>query len=331
MRLAEAFQLLEGVKFTTAQIEQVKRMSNDILVGIEYEYHVNPDVYAQYQNQSNIKDVPVYAIQQLLSDNNKWHVNPQHISKIISEMLVPPGVEVITKPLPLNQAIQTMEDMFAHIRDVGSTSDATGLHTNISLKRDTFDESSFNPIKLVMLMDDREILDRYPVRLYVDSVVAKFTDNFGDEITKLAELMVDKHQSLGNAIMNSIGKNIDKFEKFQGLNFKHMFDGQTKVYERRVEFRYIGGDDYEDRFNEIARDIYKQSYMLLAAFDPDFLEKEYLKNILRLLDDLVKTATIKVNGNVIPPQDSFLDYRKTVQHYGEGFNFQMFWKQEFRI
>lgn len=332
MKLYEVFdQLDEGVKFTTAQIEEVKQMSNEIMLGLEYEYHVNYEIYKPYTKQSKTKDPAVSAIYDILTNNNTWHIDTDDIKTVKSELLVPPGVELVTWPLPLNRALSEMKLIFDHISDVGSTSEETGLHSNISLKHESFTKENFNPVKLVMLMDDHEILGRYPVRNFVDSMAATFTDNQGWLIVSLAEMMVSEIYSLGQAIRDVIVENIQKYNKMQGMNFRHMFDANVKEYEKRVEFRYIGGEGYENRYNEITRDIYKQCYMLLAAFDETFLEKEYLKNMVRLLDNLVKTATITVNGNKIPQQDSFLDFRKTVQHYGEGFNFRLYWKREYRV
>lgn len=234
---------------------------------------------------SNVHVDAIEFIGNLLFDNNKWNIKPADIREVKPDASVPDGVETVTKPLPITKALDVMDKMFDHIQEVGTTAENTGMHVNISIKNEQFNRHNFNPIKLIMLMDNNEILGRYPVRDHVEDVLAFLEAR---KKVLIEEMVESKHA--GRELTKFLHNNIDKIEKYQGFNFNHLFGNYTSFKNRRVEFRFFGGDGYEERYKEMSRDIYRAAYMTMAAFDPDFLNKEYLRNIMDVIDKIVKDS-----------------------------------------
>ena len=184
-------------------------------------------------------------------------------------------VEFKSNPIPLEAALDLMHNMFNFINDIGDTSHGyAGLHTNMSIRGIKFDKKHFNPLKLLMLVDNELIHDLFPVRTHVADV---FNSLSSDNLFNLAKT---KGQNINNMMSYVIKQN----EKFQGINFNHMsIEGDT----RRVEFRYTGGKDYSHREKIIRWTVYRFAYALEAAFDDSFLEKEYQRDLIKFLDKQV--------------------------------------------
>lgn len=190
-------------------------------------------------------------------------------------------VEFKNKPKPLNEALELMHNFLRMIRQIGTTNTGkAGLHTNMSLKSSKFTNRNFNAVKLVSLVDNQLMHELFPVRGHVDDLLS----------AKLTPKMV---YTLAGAPSTQL---LDQFslvlgdQKFQGINFDHM---KSRFQEaKRIEFRYTGGKDYAERGKTIEWAVYRFAYVLEAAFNENFLENQYKKNVIDLLDD----ATAKFFG-----------------------------------
>lgn len=199
------------------------------------------------------------------------------IEKFTVDPSVDNGAETITKPLPLKRALEVMEIMFDHIHEVGSTSNQTGMHVNMSIKGLNFKKDNFNPAKLVMLLDPKTLAEFFPLR-------KQYTENLlntinGDFLWIAAE---QRNTELLIQYFNLYA--VDQGKKYQQANFITI----SEVYSEhlhRIEFRYFGGKDYEDRFNTIKWNIYRTAYILMVAYAEEFGQKEYLKAMVKILDE----------------------------------------------
>jgi hypothetical protein len=159
------------------------------------------------------------------------------------------------------------------IEDIGTTSTGhSGMHTNISLKNEKFTKQNFNAVKLIALADNTLMHELFPVRGYVaDMLSARLTQ---DMVFALAG--ADSRDLLRQFAL-TIGT-----DKSQGINMGHM---DAEVETRRIEFRYTGGKDYSKRGKTLEWAVYRFAYVLEAAFNENFMEKEYRRNVLKLLDE----------------------------------------------
>jgi len=231
-------------------------------------------------------------------------VDRQMIQAIMPDATVPNGVEVITKPLTFRDTVTTMNRVFEYIQKVGSTDNTTGLHINISVSG-RFDLTAVNFVKMMTLLDVEFFQGltkgsanylKYPVRSeWVEPVFAFLKKNGGDAIKFLARVYA----------YNGEASFLREFEhavtsdntKKRAVNLKHLLNAD--VSQRRVEFRFFGGTNrtgYEFRAEEIQHDILQLCYLISAAADEEFLRREYLQSVMRILDRATQTTMIDGMG-----------------------------------
>lgn len=256
----------------------------------------------------NINDEMVDFIEKELDDkDNEWGIDSSLIDSVVNDRSVFGGVEVITKALPMNQAFDLMNKMFNHIKDMGSTSNSTGMHVNISIKGLQFTPQTFNPVKLFILLDEAFLrssdttkpikIIKYPLRKYVELISAPITVNDIFDIAKLwtQNSNIGQIESMTRKLLVKSGISA----KYQSINFNHVFDAE--VDNRRIEFRYFGGKDYETRYDEMSQDIQHAAYALNAAFDPAFARKLYLKGLVKFFDKILTDPDKRVGWDGSTP------------------------------
>lgn len=229
-------------------------------------------------------------------------IDPKFIESVTSDVTVPNGAEVVTKPLGVREAFHVMDDIFEYIKDVGYTNDQTGLHVNVSISG--VDLRTVNLVKMMILLDvefmqgltktAKEFI-KYPVRSSFVSPNTKIL-RMQDADGYLGVERVARAYLRGGSDMM-----IDEFEKLiladnrkeRAVNLINVFNAD--VNQRRIEFRLFGPSEnngYEDRGDEIQNDILQICYVLLASTDENFLRTEYLRGIIRTLDRNVQAVEI---------------------------------------
>lgn len=248
-------------------------------------------VYLNHNISSGQDDVE-YIKDLLEEEGGRFGIDyDRHIEEVTEDSSVEGGAEVITKPLLLKEAMKVMEGMFGFIDDYGITSTKTGMHVNMSIRGKKFSRETFNPTKLLMLLDERFLREggkvgdtkifKYPIRDYVDKALRLDLET----TWKMAGLVA---QNRIEEFIELFESQISVHNKYQSINFRHMFDMDIEV--RRIEFRYFGGEGYEKRYQEMRKDIYHAAYAMLAAFDDKFAQKEYYLAIIRALNAYVRTV-----------------------------------------
>lgn len=231
---------------------------------------------------------------------DEFPVNRRFINNILPDVTVPNGVEVITNPLSFIDAMNVMDETFEYIQRVGSTDHTTGLHVNISVSGD-LDLSSINMVKMLVLLDTdffqgltkgAKKYIKYPVRSeWVTPMTRVLSGNAGEYLLMLARAYA----------YNGAASLVREFEsivtkdnvKERAVNLKHLLNAD--VSQRRVEFRFLGGHNYEYRASEIENDILQFCYMMAAGGSEDFLKREYLEGIVQILDRAARTTMIMGN------------------------------------
>lgn len=255
-----------GFDLDSRDIHQEMPNSRNTFYDQAYEEIEGEGDLSQYNN--NCEE----TITNILQDSPYW----DEIETVTTDPSVTDGVEVITEVQELNDAIELMKFMHEHIKEYGSTSTSTGMHVNMSIKGMRFERSSFNAIKLLMLTDRRTLSELFPTRGYTGKVIDYV--GYGD----LYDLAVLPTNKLIKEFSNMANLN----RKHQNINFNNI--DASDVNARRIEFRYFGGKDYENRTEEFEEEIYRVAYALMCSFSDGFAEKEYLKGIVRFLDDNLK-------------------------------------------
>lgn len=221
-----------------------------------------------------------------LEDSPIW----KNIEKVEEDSSVDHGVEVVTYPISLGATVATMNYMFNYIKSVGSTSDNTGMHVNISTT--DFQDKDIDMLKVMTLMDS-DFFQNNSMSSSTEKAVNKWFErnNMVEVNSKL--LTVNSLYNIADGYVQGGVKEMEqrardvliKPLKFRGINWSSMFkaDGDK----RRIEFRFFGGDGYENRQDEIMKDIMFISYVLLAS-SRKVHNDAHLKGLVKMLDRVAK-------------------------------------------
>jgi len=242
------------------------------------EYSYDPYVHmikdSQPSEMINEEQIPELVEDLISISQEVWKIDiDKHIESIELDSSVRSGVEVITNPLMMKQAIDFYHKMCVVINDIGSTSKETGMHVNMSIENREF--SDLNATKLLMILDPTLLQETFGLRANIRDVFSFINQN--------CEFFIS-HMIKRKNIVKSFDAFIDKNEKFLQINLNHMNEGSRS----RIEFRYFGGEGYQDRKNTVIHHIYATAHAMFAAFNQEYLEKEYKKQIIRFVDKVFK-------------------------------------------
>jgi len=144
-------------------------------------------------------------------------------------------LELVTGSHPYQDARLIIIKVFKWIKENGHTSDRCGIHLNISFDKDKCGDtflSNLNVLKFILDFDEDFIYKLFPKRR-------------GLVYAKSVKFIVPRDKYFFSVIGNINPYNfIYPTEKYYGVNFK-------KLVSNYLEFRYIGGDKYETKTNDI--------------------------------------------------------------------------------
>ena len=272
-------------------IDNIKDIIN-LFLKIEFEPwdNIKDELGLFFSGAMKVTSSKIDFIRNIIND----YVPERVIESIKPDITVPKGIEVITVPLQFDDIADVMNGMADLIEVYGYTDGNTGLHVNISYPGF---EDRVNPVKMMVLMDadffqnlspqfKRKVnVSKYPVRGdSVEPVTAFLRKRVGEQ--HVVDLLAIEYLRTGYRGLIGIFEKfmIGNSDKFRSINFDHMFNAD--VQSRRVEFRFLGGQDYEFRTEEMINDIMYISYVMLMT-NQDFQKEEYMRGILRMLDRAV--------------------------------------------
>ncbi|ASV44140.1 hypothetical protein PBI_SCTP2_125 [Salicola phage SCTP-2] len=194
-------------------------------------------------------------------------------------------IEIITKKINLENALNHIKKTFSMINSKESlyTTDESGLHISISMKDDP---QNVNLVKFLMLHKMDYVIDLFPERKNVDSIMSDVMDHIGSS-RKLPEfvnyILNNKSQQFIKDIDEKLTKNIIFDNKSVSINFK-----EFKYMDGRIELRYFGGRNYENRYDDIKHLLLRSLYFLTIS-TTDVYHKEYMKSLYQVLDQSFQT------------------------------------------
>lgn len=220
-------------KYSEKYVNEYKILKNAI-IGFEFEF---------YSNMSYYKTLELLNIQ-LAPARTKGHKNLNYDvnTKEADFCLVPDaslgmnGCELVTSPMNYYDAKYYLIKIMKFIQTYGRTTDKSGLHINISFN----DESgkniqNLNILKHILTTNEDDIYRAFPMRK--NNIYAK----------SIKKIIPFKQYDFSNTSIDSI-KNTFRLpsEKYFGINFLHIATNSP-----RLEYRYIGGKDYEKKTGDI--------------------------------------------------------------------------------
>ena len=215
--------------------------------------------------------------------------------------------EIVTGPLDYYSAKYYLIKILKFIKKYGKTTEKSSLHINVSF--DGEDLNNLNFLKQILTTDEDLIYKKFPDRK--NNVYARSVKN----------IIPFKDYDYSNISINSI-RNVLQLpdSKYYGINFQNV----NKDKSQRLEFRYIGGENYETKVGdilEIMDNMIVSTYNSLnSEFDKkdietltEFLENRInsFKNINTYDNFLVEYPNIEIQIN----QDS--RYEVVSTHYSK--------------
>lgn len=193
-------------------------------------------------------------------------------------------IELVTGPMKYPEAKLILAKTLKWIKENGSTNDHCSIHINLAFNLEVlgagFDMKLLDVGKFVLSFDEDEVYKMFPNRK--DSVYAK-SIKFVMPLNGMIHNSPDKVNWKNYQFVNS---------KYYGVNF-------TKIPKGYIEFRYVGGKDYENEYQKILKMMnHFISSLYYTLEDPTYTEEE-----VKELDKL-----LKLHGNVIKAFRSYDDF-----------------------
>jgi hypothetical protein len=242
-------------------------------MGIEFEFYSNLEMEETVKSVSKLLNRKIQLEEKAHSD----FVPSADVFKMEPDMSGGKGlIELVTGPMPYRSARLVIMKMLGWIRENGYTSDRASIHLNMSFKPEYLEDPNMiqhmDVLKFILEFDE-------------DRVYKYFPDRKDSTYAKSVKWIMPKHEAF---YYNSDLINKDNFTfantKYYGINFE-------KAQSNYLEFRYIGGKDYEKRQEDI---LTLADRFILAIWrscrDPRFspANKIELQRILRKNEPLMK-------------------------------------------
>jgi hypothetical protein len=181
-------------------------------------------------------------------------------------------VELVTGPLDFYDAKYYLIKIVKFIQNYGYTNEKCSIHFNISF--DDKDLNDLNSLKLILNIDEEEIYRTYPTRK--DNVYAK----------TVKKIIPYKEYDFFNIPVNVVKNNMRlPGDKYYGINFLHINNEKNS---QRLEFRYIGGKDYEKNLGQLIYFMERFIINVHDSVDVDF-DSEDVNKLEEYLEDNIKT------------------------------------------
>jgi hypothetical protein len=241
-------------------------------IGIEFEFYMKDISYYKTLEllNSELSPVKVWGFRQYHSDFTPDASN----FKIEPDLSGGSNlVELVTGPLSFYDAKYYLIKIAKFIQNYGWTNEKCSIHFNISFTDDR-DLNDLNILKLILNLDEEEVYRNYPSRK--DNVYAK----------TIKKIIPFKEYDYFNIPINIIKNNMRlPSDKYYGVNFLHVNNDKES---QRLEFRYIGGRDYEKNIGQLIYFLERFVMDVYDSVDVDF-DAEDVKKLEEYLEDNIKT------------------------------------------
>lgn len=255
-------------KYSDKFLGQSKKLKK-AKIGFEFEFYLKDLSYyktLEFLNK-DLSPVKVWGFRQYHSnfkpDANNFKIEPDLSGG--SNM-----VELVTGPLDFYDSKYYLIKILKFIQNYGYTNEKSSVHFNLSFNDEEMNLNDINILKLILNTDEEEIYRAYPSRK--NNVYAK----------SIKKVIPYKEYDFFNIPINIVKNNMRlPNDKYYGINFTNITNNKDT---QRLEFRYIGGKDYEKNIGQIIyfleRFIINVYDCIDVGFNPEDINKleEYLGN-----------------------------------------------------
>ena len=206
---------------------------NGSQIGIEFEFYSNLEVEETQKALSELLNRKIR-----LEDKAHSDFQPSsEVFKMEPDMSGGKGlIELVTGAMPYRDARLVIIKMLGWIRENGYTTDRASIHLNMSFNPDYLEDkmmiSKMNVLKFILEFDEKRVYKYFPKR--ENSTYAKSI-----------KWVMPKHEAF------YYNENLISSDNFTFANTKYYGINFEKAQKNYLEFRYIGGKDYEKRQEDI--------------------------------------------------------------------------------
>ena len=298
-------------KYSDKFLNQSYKLKNS-LVGFEFEFYMKDlSFYKTLEMLNNeLSPVKVWGFRKYHSDftpdKDNFKIEPDLSG---GNNLV----ELVTGPLDYFDAKYYFIKIIKFIQSYGYTNDKCSIHFNLSFKEEERNLNDLNILKLILNTDEEEVYKYFPSRK--DNVYAK----------TIKKIIPYKEYDFFNISIGVVKNNIRiPNDKYYGVNFLNI---NNDIKTQRLEFRYIGGKDYEKNPGQLIyfldRFIINTWDSIDTGFTPEDIDKleDYLENNIKTFNNFSKYDNFIVDYPSIQLQiDQISNYDMVSSYYDKIFN-----------
>ena len=277
-------------KYSDKFLNQSYKLKNS-KIGFEFEFYMKDISYYKTLEVLNqyLSPVKVWGFRQYHSgfqpDSTNFKIEPDLSGG--SNM-----VELVTGPLSYFDAKYYLVKIIKFIQKNGYTNDKCSVHFNISFDDPDMDLNDINALKLILNANEEEIYRSYPSRK--DNVYAK----------SVKKVIPFKEYDFFNIPISVVRNNMRlPNDKYYGINLLNVNSNKES---QRVEFRYIGGRDYEKNLGQIIYFLERFIINTYDSVDASFNDED-IKKLEEYLEENIK------NYKNLSSYDNFIVEFPTIQ------------------
>lgn len=248
-------------KYSDKFLNQSNKLKNAV-VGFEFEFYMKDLSYYKTLEllNSELSPAKVHGFRQYHSDFTPDEKNFKMEPDLSGGSNM---VELITGPLSYYDAKYYLIKIIKFIQTNGYTNEKSSIHFNLSFNDEEKNLNDLNILKLILNTDEEEIYRAYPSRK--DNVYAK----------SVKKIIPYKEYDFFNIPISVVKNNIRlPNDKYYGINFLHINENKEK---QRLEFRYIGGKDYEKNIGNLIYFLDRFIINVHDCIDMDFTSEDISK------------------------------------------------------
>lgn len=257
---------------------------NNAQIGFEFEFYSSIDIYDVAKSLE--KDLGIQIVVPLdtppvgLLSKPIYHsdIEPtNHLFKLEADFSGGKDMkELITGPQLYKDALKTLDIVLKWIEKWGYTDEKCSIHVNISFHKKfqlLNNISKLNTLKFIINFNEKFVYERFPSRL--NSVYARSIKHILPN-----KIFFYKNMPIDNSTDNIF---VTPNEKYYGVNF-------TKTNKNYLEFRYMGGKDYQLKQNSIIECI---DYFIMSIYrsinfnENSWKESHTFKKYMEIQNNLV--------------------------------------------
>lgn len=247
--------------------------SHDILryaiVGYEFEFYMKDLSYYKTLEILNqyLSPIKVHGFRQYHSDFKPDKDNFKFEPDLSGGQNM---IEIVTGPMDYYSSKFYLIKILKFIQEYGYTTEKASIHFNLSFSKDCDKNlNDLNILKLILSTDEDEIYRVYPARK--NNVYAK----------TVQKMIPYKEYDFNNIPIDIVKNNLRlPNDKYYGINFLHI---NNPILDQRLEYRYIGGKDYEKNIGQILYFLDKFIIDVYNSVDGSF-DADDINNLEKYLD-----------------------------------------------